>query len=353
MYKNLTPHQVTIFSAFSISALLVAVYLFFSLTGLILFSWFFLLLSALGTFLISYFVNIFFLEKYIYRKVKLIYKIIHRSKVSAREDQDIKLSENVIDKVEDEVKRWMEDQHKEIQSLKNLEKYRRNFLGNISHELKTPIFSIQGYIHTLLDGGLYDEKINYDYLQRAANNVERLQTIVEDLEIIARLENETMVLDLQSFDIKLLSLEVIEDLEMTAKARNITVSLKEGAEKSFWVRADRENIRQVLTNLVVNSIKYGKEGGRTKIGFYDMNDYVLVEVSDNGIGIESKHLNHVFDRFYRVDKSRSRDQGGSGLGLSIVKHIMEAHKQTITVRSTVNVGSTFGFTLAKGSTTLN
>lgn len=349
MYKNITPHQITIFSALTISLILAFVYIALAIVSLISFFWWTLAFLLIGTFAISYYVNIFFLEKYIYRKVKLIYKIIHKSKVSAREESEVKLSENVIDKVEDEVTKWMEDQRKEIQSLKNLEKYRRNFLGNISHELKTPIFSIQGYIHTLLDGGLYDEKINFEYLQRAAKNVERLQTIVEDLEIIARLENETMVLDLQTFDIKPLALEVIEELEMTAKVTKVEVSLKQGADKSFLVRADRENIRQVLTNLVVNSIKYGNEGGRTKIGFYDMNDYILVEVSDNGIGIENKHLNHVFDRFYRVDKSRSRDQGGSGLGLSIVKHIIEAHKQTITVRSTVGVGSTFGFTLAKGN----
>jgi two-component system phosphate regulon sensor histidine kinase PhoR len=349
MYKNLTPHQITIASALTTSVIIGVSYIFLALSPLAVFSWFVFALIVILTSFISYFVNLFFLEKYIYRKVKLIYKIIHKSKISALDDQDIKLSENVLERVEDEVSKWMENQYKEIQSLKNLEKYRRNFLGNISHELKTPIFSIQGYIHTLLDGGLEDKNINYEYLERAANNVERLQTIVEDLEIIARLENETMVLDIQNFDIKTLVMETIEDLEMTAKAKGILLSLKEGADKGFIVKADRENIRQVLTNLVVNSIKYGKDDGRTKIGFYDMNDYILVEVSDNGIGINDKHLNHVFDRFYRVDKSRSRNQGGSGLGLSIVKHIIEAHKQTITVRSTKGMGSTFGFTLAKGS----
>ncbi len=349
MYKNITPHQISILSAVVTTVLLSALYLVLSLSPIIELSYTTLLFIVLGTGLVSYFINVFFLEKYIYRKVKLIYKIIRTSKVSSPEDKEVKLSENVLDRVEDEVSKWMEDQRKEIQSLKKMEKYRRNFLGNISHELKTPIFSIQGYIHTLLDGGLQDENINMEYLQRAANNVERLQTIVEDLEIIARLENETMVLDIQSFEIKELALEAIEDVEMTARAKNISLGFKEGAEKSFMVRADRENIRQVLTNLLVNSIKYGKDRGSTKIGFYDMDDYILVEVSDNGIGIESKHLNHLFDRFYRVDKSRSRDQGGSGLGLSIVKHIMEAHKQTITVRSTVGVGSTFGFTLEKGS----
>jgi two-component system phosphate regulon sensor histidine kinase PhoR len=200
----------------------------------------------------------------------------------------------------------------------------------------------------LLEGGIEDETINKDYLLRAAKNVERLQTIVEDLEIISKLESGSMALEIQSFDIKELALEVIEDLEMQARQKKLEIQLKDGAEKPFMVKGDRESIRTVLTNLAINSIKYGREGGRTKIGFYDMDNYILVEVADNGIGIEEKHLKHLFDRFYRVDKSRSRDQGGSGLGLSIVKHIIEeGHRQRITVRSTPGLGSTFGFTLEK------
>jgi two-component system phosphate regulon sensor histidine kinase PhoR len=202
-------------------------------------------------------------------------------------------------------------------------------------------------LHTLLDGGLYDEKVNMTFLKKAAKNVDRLYTIVEDLSAIARLEAGNLVLEMQAFDIKELTEEVFEDLELKARDKNISLEFKEGASQNYKVLADREYIRQVLTNLVHNSIKYGKVNGLTKIGFYDMDKNILIEVADNGIGIPNHHLLHVFDRFYRVDKSRSRAQGGSGLGLSIVKHIVEAHKQTINVRSTPDVGSTFGFTLEK------
>jgi two-component system phosphate regulon sensor histidine kinase PhoR len=185
------------------------------------------------------------------------------------------------------------------------------------------------------------------YLQRAAKNVDRLQAIVEDLETINKLESGQMILDLREFDIHNLADEVYADLEMRARERNIRLTYKEGANQHFYVRADKESIRQVLINLVHNSIKYGKEGGVTKISFYDVESYILVEISDNGIGIDAEHLNHVFDRFFRADKHRSREAGGTGLGLSIVKHIIEAHKQTINVRSTQGQGSTFGFTLEK------
>ena len=259
----------------------------------------------------------------------------------------IDLNRDVLEEVEQEVSQWADKQKKEIESLKLLEAYRREFLGNISHELKTPIFSVQGYVHTLLDGGLYDEAINKNYLRKAANNIERLLTIVEDLESISRLESGQLTLDIQRFNIRDLTLEVFDDLEIQAKERNIKLSIKEGTDSTFFVEADRENIRQVLVNLINNSIKYGKDGGSTKVGFYDMENYILIEVADNGIGIGEDHLKHLFDRFYRVDKSRSRARGGSGLGLSIVKHIIEAHNQTINVRSSVGVGSTFGFTLKK------
>ncbi|MCB0578851.1 MAG: sensor histidine kinase, partial [Phaeodactylibacter sp.] len=219
--------------------------------------------------------------------------------------------------------------------------------GDISHELKTPIFNIQGYLHTLLDGAIHDEEVNVKFIRKAAKNLERLHTIVEDLEAISRLESGELILEMQAFDIRKLTEEVFEDLEIKAAQRRIVLEFKEGAAQNFRVLADRESIRQVLTNLVSNSIKYGKDNGRTRIGFYDMDKNILIEVADNGLGIPKQHINHVFDRFYRVDKSRSRAQGGSGLGLSIVKHIIEAHKQTINVRSTPDLGSTFGFTLQK------
>ena len=253
----------------------------------------------------------------------------------------------VLDSVEEEVAQWAQSQENEINTLKTLEAYRKKYLGNVSHELKTPIFSIQGFVHTLLDGALEDETVNRRYLERAASNVERLLTIVYDLETITKLESGELMLDITTFDIKELVEEVFSDIEIKAKEGNIDLVFKEGADRSFMVKGDPEYIRQVLNNLIVNSIKYGKKGGVTKASFYDMHNQVLIEISDNGIGIQERHLKHLFDRFYRVDKSRSRIQGGSGLGLSIVKHILEVHDQTINVRSTPEMGSTFGFTLDK------
>jgi two-component system phosphate regulon sensor histidine kinase PhoR len=257
------------------------------------------------------------------------------------------MTKSVLDDVEREVGEWADKQEHELEELERLATYRRRFIGDVSHELKTPIFNVQGFIHTLLDGALHDSSVNMLYLQRAAKNIERLQMIVEDLETINKLEAGQMILDLQEFDLHELTDEVYADLEMRASERNIRLTYKEGANQRFRIRADKESIRQVLMNLVHNSINYGKEGGLTKISFYDMETYVLVEISDNGIGITPEHLSHVFDRFYRVDKHRSREAGGTGLGLSIVKHIIEAHKQTINVRSSVGQGSTFGFTLEK------
>jgi two-component system phosphate regulon sensor histidine kinase PhoR len=301
-----------------------------------------------ASFLISYLVIIRYLKKYIYRKIKVIYKTIHKRKVRPEEKSNtVDINQDIISEVEKEVVEWADNQAREIQQLKSWQEYRRRFLGDISHELKTPIFNIQGYLETLLDGGIHDPTINVKYLHRAIKNVDRLNTIVEDLESISRLESGELILEMQNFDIRDLAEEVFEEMEIKAQQRNISLLFKQGADQHFRVCADRESIRQVMVNLVSNSIKYGNEAGHTKIGFYDMDRYLLIEVADNGIGIPQDHLNHIFERFYRVDKSRSRIRGGSGLGLSIVKHIIEAHNQTINVRSAPELGSTFGFTLAK------
>lgn len=295
---------------------------------------------------INYAIVRFFLEKYVFRKIKLIYKLIYDSK---KDKNSSDINQESLEAVNTKVMEWAESTTNEIATLKSLEVYRKNYVGNISHELKTPIFSIQAYLHTLLEGGLYDENINMDYLRRAVDNTERLQNIVEDLDIITKLESGQVELDIKKFDLKVLVNDIFLDLKSMAKKRKITLQLKEGASQAYFVLADRESIRQVFTNLIVNSIKYGVDGGTTKVSFYDTESEILTEVTDNGIGIEEKHLKHVFDRFYRIDASRSRKQGGSGLGLSIVKHIIEAHDQTINVRSKVNVGSTFGFTLKKAA----
>jgi two-component system phosphate regulon sensor histidine kinase PhoR len=347
MVKNLTPRQISFITSIVLTLLLSIMGVLYIFFGDALPDGLIILLFVILIFAGSYLLISFMLERYIYRKVKLIYKIIHKSKTSVQNKTDITKDEHILQRVSDEVKEWAESQEREIQSLKKLEKYRRGFLGNVSHELKTPIFTIQGYIHTLIDGGLYDEEINMKYMKKAAANAERLQNIVEDLEVISRLETGSIALDITNFDIRDLAKDVISDAQFQAAEKNITIELKDGSDKSFVVSADRDNITQVLNNLITNSIKYGKDNGKTKIGFYDMDKFLLVEISDNGIGIEEKHLKHLFDRFYRVDKSRSRTMGGSGLGLAIVKHILEAHNQTINVRSTLGQGSTFGFTVAK------
>jgi two-component system phosphate regulon sensor histidine kinase PhoR len=345
MFKNLTPRQIATYASLLISILFLALFFIFDLLDWISAEIFSYLILAPVFFLIAYLVILFFLEKFIYRKIKLIYKYIHKSKLSQKEPMN--LSSDILNEVEKEVSDWASDQRREIENLKSLGNYRREFLGNVAHELKTPLFSIEGYIHTLLDGGLHDDKINQKYLSRASKNVERLHTILDDLDAISKLEAGKLVLDMQDFSIKELTEEVFEEVELLASEQKVKLSFKDGAFPNFIVKADRENIRQVLVNLMTNSIKYGKEGGYTKVSFYDMHQHILVEVADDGVGIDKEHLAHLFDRFYRVDKSRSRHQGGSGLGLSIVKHIIEAHQQTINVRSVKGVGSTFGFTLEK------
>lgn len=347
MFKNLTPRQISIYSALVIGVIISLVLVLINATGLNQI-WLGQIGLIVAIVLCSYVVNLFFLKKYIFRKIKLIYKTIHSLKLDPRKKQkSIDGDDQIIDDVEKDVASWALDRQKEIDQLKTLENYRREFLGNVSHELKTPIFNIQGYIHTLIDGGIDDPAVNLKYLDRSAKNVERLITIVDDLETISKLESGNLVLDIRKFDIKSLVDEVFETHELSAQKRNIQLVYKEGASQNFEVKADKDYIRQVLDNLILNSIKYGRSMGFTKVSFYDMDKYILVEIADNGLGIGQEHLKHVFDRFYRVDKSRSRDAGGSGLGLSIVKHIVEAHNQTINVRSSKDLGSTFGFTLAK------
>lgn len=255
-------------------------------------------------------------------------------------------TKNEIHNLDLEIQAWADDRKDEIERLKKLEVYRKEFLGNVSHELKTPIFNIQGYVLTLLDGGLEDPSINRNYLERAERSIDRMITIVDDLEAISQLETGELQIEPERFDISVLAKDVADAQEMKATAKGIILTLPEDS-KPMFVYADRFRIRQVLVNLIVNSVKYGKEYGETKIRFYDVGDNIMVEVADNGIGIEKEHLPRLFERFYRVDKSRSREQGGTGLGLAIVKHIIEAHNQTINVMSTEGAGTVFSFTLKK------
>tara|TARA_B100001758_G_scaffold125094_1_gene107673 strand:- start:712 stop:1716 length:1005 start_codon:yes stop_codon:yes gene_type:complete len=279
-------------------------------------------------------------KKFFHEKIKVIYKSIYKFKGTSNVlDLDI-------ENVEREAEAWADAKEEELNEYKKDMNYRREFIGNVSHELKTPIFNIQGYIQTLLDGGIKDDKINMKYLERTNKSVDRMINIVEDLEVISRLETEQYQLELQPFNIVKLAEEVIEAFEMKAEQMNINLELYNEAQTEFVI-GDRDKIQQVFVNLISNSIKYGKERGTTSIKFFDMEKNMLIEIADDGIGIEEDSLARLFERFYRVDKNRSREIGGTGLGLAIVKHILEGHNQQINVRSTVGVGSTFSFILEK------
>ncbi len=232
----------------------------------------------------------------------------------------------------------------EIQTLKTLEKYRREFFGNVSHELKTPIFNIQGYVETLIDGALYDKTVNKKYLKRTSKSIDRLIYIIKDLESISQLESEELNLEISDWKLKTLIAEVLEQFEIKAKKKKIKL-LHDKKSTNVMVRGDKDKISQVLSNLISNSIKYGKHGGVTKLGLYQTSEKSMVFIKDNGIGIAEKNINRLFERFYRVDKSRSREQGGTGLGLAIVKHIIEAHNQVVNVKSKVGKGTEFSFSI--------
>jgi len=256
------------------------------------------------------------------------------------------LSFNPFVSLKEIIKKNNEKSYAELDKLNTLEQYRREYIGNVSHELKTPIFNIQGYIASLLDGGLKDKKVNRYFLEKADKNVDRMISIVQDLQTISRFEAGELELNKETFEICNLIEDVIETEKENAANHQVTFEFFRG--KQINVSADKFRIRQVLTNLLVNSIKYSKpEGGETSIRIYNLENSIRIEISDNGIGIPEKNLSRIFERFYRVDSSRSRDKGGSGLGLAIVKHIIEAHGETIEVLSTSGVGTAFNFSLSK------
>ncbi|MFN5844523.1 MAG: sensor histidine kinase [Flavobacteriia bacterium] len=294
--------------------------------------------------LISFGVFYFFIQRFLNDRLKVLYRSIRKGKITPETDVKFRITDDVIADAEKETKRWAEERNIEISRLKEQEEFRREFLGNLAHELKTPVFSIQGYILTLLEGGLEDETVNRAFLERASKATDRMVNILEDLDQITRLEAESLKMIKRPFDIVELTKEIIDSLDMRSQEKSIKLTFSK-EYGSIMVEADRAKIAQVLTNLINNSIFYGNQGGVTIIRFFKIDDIVTVEVSDNGPGIEEKHLPRLFERFYRVEKSRNRNEGGSGLGLAIVRHIIESHGQTISVRSTVGVGSTFAFSL--------
>lgn len=284
-------------------------------------------------------------ERFIYRRVKKIYDDISLLESSTFINQPITTDMEALTR---EVKKFATDKKLEIEMFKVREEYRREFLGNVSHELKTPLFTVQGYLSTLLDGAMEDKVIRKKYLKRAEKGVERLIYIVEDLDMITKLEVGDLNLDFSEFDIVELIQNVFDLLEMKADKKKITLAFENHLIQPIFVKGDKDKIQQVIENLIVNSIKYGKEGGLTEVSVINLTKKkVLVRISDNGEGIEKQNIPRLFERFYRVDKSGSRSEGGSGLGLAIVKHIIEAHNEKIYVESEFGIGSEFSFTLAK------
>jgi two-component system, OmpR family, phosphate regulon sensor histidine kinase PhoR len=342
--KLITPVRLSIIASVVTTLLSTALLLFSHMLG-----WkMWMLVFIPFIFATAYITTYYVLKILIAEKIAPIYKTIREIPFDGKQiKQNADNKKDPIAEVDIDVKMWATDKMAEIERLRDIEKYRKDFIGNVSHELKTPIFNIQGYVLTLLDGGLEDPKINRLYLERTEKSIDRMISIVEDLESITKLESGEVKLKMEVFDLVRLAEEVFE-LEMReASERRMSMNLSVKANKPVMVKADKKRIFEVFSNLIGNGIKYGKKGGNIDVVFYDMNDVVLIEISDDGIGIEKKDLLRIFERFYRVDKSRSRMQGGTGLGLSIVKHIIEAHKQTIHVKSQIDKGTTFTFMLEK------
>ncbi len=342
--KNITPRSLSIFTALIISLINALLSLFVSRV------WYTPLIIFVITFAIIYSLYYYTLQRFIYRKIKLIYKFIYQTKATKKEEIFYKhiLPQKSIEEVSEDVQQWALQRKKEIEVLRDNERFRKEFLMNLAHELRTPIFSIQGYVDTLLNGALEDENVNRKFLSNANRSIDRLVRLVDDLDEISKLESGKIPIIQESFIIQELITDVYEEFSLKAKERDNHLLFKKGTERPIWVHADKPKIKQVLVNLIENALKYGNEGGTVTAGCYVIDDsYIYIEISDDGPGIGEEHLPRIFERFYRADRSRARAIGGTGLGLSIVKHIIEAHGQTVNVRSKPGVGSSFGFTLEK------
>jgi len=342
--KNFSPQQLSALTASILAVLMSLCVFYFQHT------WWIAVLSMIVIFLVSYWLILFMVQRFIYRKIKLIYKLIYQTKASKREEFYYKniLPQKSIDEVREDVEKWAEQRKAEIELLKQNEAYRKEFLQNLSHELKTPIFAIQGYVDTLLNGALENPEVNKKFLSSTSRNIDRLVNLVDDLDEISKLERGEQMLYKENFIIQDLVKDVFETLAIKAEESQIKLIIKKGCELPLSVFADKEKIRQVLINLIDNAIKYGKRNGEIEASAYKIDGQrVLIEITDDGGGIAEEHIARIFERFYRTDLARSRKIGGSGLGLAICKHIIEAHGQTIHVRSTPDIGSTFGFTLEK------
>lgn len=342
LQKNFTPQQLAALTALVLSVPISLAILVFEPV------WWVGVLFFVVIFIGSFALILYTLQTFIYRKIKLIYKLIYQTKASKREEFYYKniLPQKSIDEVREDVEAWAQQKKAEIEVLQQNETFRKEFLQNLSHELKTPIFAIQGYVDTLLGGALHNNAVNSKFLHSTARNIDRLVNLVDDLDEISKLETGSQELNMQHFVIQDLVKEVYESLSIKSDEKEIRCIIKKGCELPLTVYADKEKIRQVFINLIDNAIKYGKQNGTIESSFYNVDGrHVLIDISDDGAGIAEEHLGRIFERFYRTDHARSRKVGGSGLGLSICKHIIEAHGQSIHVRSKIDVGSTFGFTL--------
>ncbi|MGB0145998.1 MAG: sensor histidine kinase [Flavobacteriaceae bacterium] len=343
----IAPKSQTIKFALRLAAIMTVMAIFFALSlfyGLEINSplWLWLIFGFVF-FLFSFWVIKYYTERLIYRQIKKIYKDVQGLEDAKIDQSPVTMDLNVLTQ---EVERFTENRQLELTTLKDREAYRREFMGNVAHELKTPLFTVQGYVLTLLDGAMKDKSVRKKYLQRANKAVERLIYIVKDLDMITKIEMGGLTLDQESFNIIELVQNAFDLLEMKAEKKEISLVFDRDYQDSIMVNADRERIQQVLTNLVDNSIKYGKQSGTTEVAINQLSeDRCLVRITDNGEGIEQEHMGRLFERFYRVDKSGSRAVGGSGLGLAIVKHLIEAHGEKIYVESQFGVGSEFSFTL--------
>ena len=340
--KNISPRQMSLFNAITISVVAALTNFIFNRV------WWESLATFAGLFILTYNLTHFIIQRFIFRKIKLIYKFIYQTKATKREEFYYKniLPQKSMKEVSEDVEKWAEQKKAEIELLKQNEAYRKEFLQNLSHEIKTPIFAIQGYVDTLLNGALENESVNRKFLNSTARNIDRLVNLIDDLDEISRLESGEQILNKSNFVIQDLFRDVFESLSIKAKDKQTLLIVKKGCESPVVVHADKEKIRQVLINLVDNAIKYGKVNGMVEASVYNTDGKnILVEVSDDGMGIAEEHLSRVFERFYRTDYGRSRNIGGTGLGLAICKHIVEAHGHSIHVRSKQEVGTTFGFTL--------
>jgi two-component system, OmpR family, phosphate regulon sensor histidine kinase PhoR len=340
--KNFSPQQVGFVTSLPISGL--AALAFYSYTE----KWLPSLFLFISLFIISYLIIYLTVKRFVYRKIKLIYKLIYQTKASKKEEFYFKniLPQKSIDEVSEDVEQWAVQHKEELEVLRKNETFRKEFLLNLSHELKTPIFAIQGYVDTLLNGALNNNEVNKKFLGNASKNVDRLVNLLDDLDEITKLESGEQLLLKENFVIQDLIKEIFESLSINADEKKIKCFIKDGCELPLTVYADKEKIRMVIINLIDNAIKYGKQNGIIEASAYKVDGKkILIEITDNGYGIAEEHLSRIFERFYRTDLARARKAGGSGLGLSIVKHIIEAHEDTIHVRSKIDVGTTFGFLL--------